>query len=113
MVEADPDVEHLVKISLHEGVALHRAGVRFYDVNALELWADGFIPGAVYFNYSDWKKLLPKDKSTPMVFYCANRLCENSEQAARQVIRMGYTAVRQMPDGIYGWRQNGYPTERP
>ena len=113
IVPADPDNEHLVKISLLEGVELHRAGVRFYDVNALELWADGFIPGAVYFNYSDWKKLLPEDKSTPMVFYCANRLCENSEQAARQVIRLGYTHVRQMPDGIYGWRQNGYPTERP
>ena len=49
IVPADPDNEHLVKISLLEGVELYRAGVRFYDVNALELWADGFIPGAVYF----------------------------------------------------------------
>lgn len=113
IVPADPDNEHLVKISLLEGVELFRQGVRFYDVNALELWADGFIPGAVYFNYSAWKSLLPEDKATPMVFYCANRLCENSEAAARQVIRLGYTHVRQMPDGIYGWRQNGYPTERP
>ena len=94
IVPADPDNEHLVKISLLEGAELHRAGVRFYDVNALELWADGFIPGAVYFNYSDWKKLLPEDKSTPMVFYCANRLCENSEAAARQVIRLGYTHAK-------------------
>lgn len=113
MVQADPDVEHLVKISLHEADLLRKAGVQFYDVNTLEIWADGFIPGAKFFNYSGWKKLLPADKNTPMVFYCANRLCENSESAARQVIRLGYTKVRQMPDGIYGWRQNGYPVERP
>ena len=41
IVPADPDNEHLVKISLLEGVELYRAGVRFYDVNAGEITVDG------------------------------------------------------------------------
>ncbi len=48
-----------------------------------------------------------------MVFYCANRLCTASNVAAREVMKLGYTDVRQMPDGIYGWRISGRPIERP
>jgi len=92
---------------------LGQKGVYFFDVNTLELWAEGFIPSAVYFNVKDWKKLLPVNKDAQMVFYCANRLCNASEIAARAVMKQGYTAVRQMPDGIYGWRLSGRVTEKP
>ncbi|RTR40408.1 rhodanese-like domain-containing protein [Shewanella canadensis] len=90
-----------------------KEGVYFFDVNTLELWAEGYIPGAIYFNVRDWKKLLPKNKDAVMVFYCANRLCNASEIAARAVMKLGYTGVRQMPDGIYGWRLSNRQTERP
>ncbi|WOT05511.1 rhodanese-like domain-containing protein [Shewanella youngdeokensis] len=101
-------------ISLREvDSLLGQEGVYFFDVNTLELWAQGFIPGAVYFNVKDWKKLLPKDKASQMIFYCANRLCNASEIAARAVMKMGYTNVRQMPDGIYGWRLSNRVTEKP
>ena len=113
MVEAPGYKEDLIQISIPEAEVLKSKGWKFYDVNTLEIWADGFIPGATFFNVQDWKKLLPADKNTPMVFYCANRLCESSENAARQVIRLGYTQVRQMPDGIYGWKLSGRATERP
>lgn len=113
MVEALVYKEDLIQISIPEAEVLKSKGWKFYDVNTLEIWADGFIPGATFFNVQDWKKLLPADKNTPMVFYCANRLCESSENAARQVIRLGYTQVRQMPDGIYGWKLSGRATERP
>ncbi|MCG9728433.1 rhodanese-like domain-containing protein [Shewanella sp. Isolate13] len=90
-----------------------KEGVYFFDVNTLELWAEGFIPGAVYFNVKNWKDLLPKNKDALMVFYCANRLCNASEIAARHVMKLGYTNVLQMPDGIYGWRLANRVTEKP
>ncbi|WP_076412278.1 rhodanese-like domain-containing protein [Shewanella sp. UCD-KL12] len=101
-------------ISMMEAETLvGKEGVYFFDVNTLELWAEGYIPGAIYFNVKDWKKLLPESKDTVMVFYCANRLCNASEIAARAVMKLGYTSVRQMPDGIYGWRLSNRQTEKP
>lgn len=105
--------EVLNQISMREAEMLHEQGVPFYDVNTLEIWADGYIPGAVFFNVTDWKKLLPADKNTTMVFYCANPLCTSSEIAAREVMKLGYKDVRQMPEGIYGWRISNRPIERP
>ncbi len=87
--------------------------VTFYDVNTLEIWSEGYIPGAIYFNVDNWKTLLPKDKEAVMVFYCANRLCNASEIAAHQVMKLGYTNVLQMHDGIYGWRLSGRAIEKP
>lgn len=92
---------------------LGKEGVYFFDVNTLELWAEGYLPGAIYFNVKNWKKLLPENKDTQMIFYCANRLCNASEIAARAAMRLGYTNVRQMPDGIYGWRLSNRVTEKP
>ena len=110
-----PHYEHqLNTITMMEAESLvGKEGVYFFDVNTLELWAEGFIPGAIYFNVKDWKKLLPKKKDTQMVFYCANRLCNASEIAARAVMKQGYTNVRQMPEGIYGWRLSNRVTEKP
>ena len=102
------------QISIFEAEALHaRPEVTFYDVNTLEIWADGYIPGAIFFNVGNWKKLLPEDKDAPLVFYCANRLCSSSEIAAYEVMQLGYTNVMQMPDGIYGWKLSGHKFERP
>ncbi|MBW3163627.1 rhodanese-like domain-containing protein [Ferrimonas balearica] len=92
---------------------LGQPGVRFYDVNVLEIWADGYIPGAIHFFVDNWKDLLPEDKGTEMIFYCANRLCNASEIAAHAVKAMGYTNVSQMPDGIFGWKMSGRAVEKP
>lgn len=110
-----PRYEHqLNTITMREAdMLLAQGGVTFFDVNTLELWAEGFIPGAIYFNVQDWRPLLPEKKDTPMVFYCANRICNASEIAARAVMKMGYTDVKQMPDGIYGWRLSNRVIEKP
>ena len=106
--------ETLNTITMMEAQTLvGKEGVYFFDVNTLELWAEGFIPGAIYFNVKNWKDLLPKNKDAVMVFYCANRLCNASEIAARAVMKLGYTNVLQMPDGIYGWRLANRVTEKP
>ncbi|ADN75879.1 Rhodanese domain protein [Ferrimonas balearica DSM 9799] len=92
---------------------LGKPGVLFYDVNVLEIWADGYIPGAIHFFVDNWKDLLPEDKDAEMIFYCANRLCNASEIAAHAVKAMGYTNVSQMPDGIFGWKMSGRVIEKP
>ncbi|WP_410010883.1 rhodanese-like domain-containing protein [Shewanella sp. NFH-SH190041] len=115
--EMSPAVRHDINpkyVSLTEGEMLYKRGdVYFFDVNTLEIWAEGYIPGAVFFNVQNWRELLPKNKDAEMVFYCANRLCTASAVAAREVMKLGYTHVMQMPDGIYGWRMSGRPFERP
>ncbi|BDM62988.1 sulfurtransferase [Shewanella sp. NFH-SH190041] len=115
--ELTPAVVHDLNpkyISLLEGESLHKQGdVYFFDVNTLEIWAEGYIPGAVFFNVKHWRDLLPKNKAAQMVFYCANRLCTASVVAAREVMKLGYTNVMQMPDGIYGWRMSGRAHEVP
>ncbi|AZQ13160.1 MULTISPECIES: rhodanese-like domain-containing protein [Shewanella] len=104
----------LNQISMMEAESLlGQPNVHFFDVNTLEIWADGYLPGAVFFNVRDWQKLLPANKSATLVFYCANRLCTASVLAAREVMKLGYTDVRQMPDGVYGWRISGRPVEKP
>ncbi|QLE87126.1 MULTISPECIES: rhodanese-like domain-containing protein [Shewanella] len=103
---------HTISMAEAESL-LGQKDVLFFDVNTLELWAEGFIPGATFINVDNWQDLLPKEKDKVMVFYCANRLCNASEIAAREVMKLGYTNVRQMHDGIYGWRLSGRPTERP
>ncbi|WP_408634210.1 rhodanese-like domain-containing protein [Paraferrimonas haliotis] len=111
------DLQTLVKpnpISLREASTLvGREDITFYDVNTLEIWADGHVPGSVYFNVKRWKRLLPENKDATLIFYCANQLCDSSREAAVSTMELGYTNVFHMADGIWGWRQRGYPIERP
>ena len=112
-VEAPVYDELLNQISMREAEMLWESGVPFFDVNTLEIWTQGYIPGANFFNVRNWNDLLPKDKGKTIVFYCVNRLCTASEMAAREVMKLGYTDVRQMPDGIEGWKLSGRKIERP
>ena len=93
-VEAPVYDELLNQISMREAEMLWESGVPFFDVNTLEIWTQGYIPGAKFFNVRNWKDLLPKDKGKTIVFYCVNRLCTASEMAAREVMKLGYTDVR-------------------
>lgn len=112
--EAPYNEIQLNPISMMEAETLvAQSGVYFFDVNTLEIWAEGFIPGAVFFNVQNWRELLPKNKDAVMVFYCANRLCTASNMAARETMKLGYTGVRHMADGIYGWRLSGRVIEKP
>ncbi|AVI65301.1 sulfurtransferase [Shewanella sp. WE21] len=114
MSEVSYNEIQLNPISMMEAETLvGKQGVYFFDVNTLEIWAEGFIPGAVFFNVQNWRELLPKNKDAVMVFYCANRLCTSSNMAARETMKLGYTGVRHMADGIYGWRMSGRVTEKP
>jgi rhodanese-related sulfurtransferase len=52
-------------------------------------------------------------KETPIVVYCARYECHASEQAYRDLLRMGFMQVYEYPGGMAEWYQKGYPTTGP
>ena len=70
---------------------------------------EGVIPGAILLPSHDHYALnvLPQDKSSNLVFYCANEQCMASHAAAKRALSAGYTHVSVLSDGIMGWKKNG------
>jgi rhodanese-related sulfurtransferase len=77
--------------------------------------AQGIIPTAVLLPSSSTYDLalLPADKATPTVFYCANERCMASHAAAQRALSAGYTDVSVLSVGIAGWVKAGKATEKP
>jgi rhodanese-related sulfurtransferase len=73
----------------------------------------GVIPGAILL--SDYRQYnvseLPTDRSTRLVFYCANEECGASHAAAARAVIAGYTDVHVFKGGIAGWKNAGNPTK--
>jgi rhodanese-related sulfurtransferase len=73
----------------------------------------GVIPGAVLLRdpeAPDAIAQLPSDRSTSLVFYCANAACGASHEAASKAILAGYANVKVLPEGIAGWVKAGKQT---
>ncbi|MGY1454747.1 rhodanese-like domain-containing protein [Streptomyces sp. SS8] len=79
------------------------------------------LPGAVNipgFPYEDAQRftdelapaVLP-DRTVPIVVYCANVPCRNSELVGVRLVELGYTDVRKYREGIEDWVAHGLPTE--
>jgi rhodanese-related sulfurtransferase len=49
---------------------------------------------------------------TIVVVYCSSHECPASKWLASRLVEMGYTAIYKYPDGIYGWKESGYKTEK-
>ena len=91
---------------------LGKPGLYLFDCNPEEIYKRSHVPGAIMTNVAHWKSLLPKDKKNAyLVFYCVNKLCNVSTEAAFEALRMGYYNVFIMPDGIQGWVGHGYEFE--
>ncbi|WP_392398229.1 rhodanese-like domain-containing protein [Edwardsiella piscicida] len=91
---------------------LGKPNVYFLDANTPEIWQQGHIPGAIYINQANWPALLPADRRATLIFYCANRLCMASYDAAGMAISLGYRQVFHMTDGIFGWITSGRAIEK-
>ena len=80
-----------------------------------EHYADGHLPGAIHLHFDDVEEraleLIP-DLSTPIVTYCSNALCRNSDLAAVRLIKLGYVDVRRYTAGKQDWVENGLPLAR-
>ena len=66
----------------------------------------GHIPGAVSLPDSQFDKLvdrLPADKASPLYFYCEGLSCKLSSDSAARAVKLGYTAVKVVPEGYPEW----------
>lgn len=48
-------------------------------------------------------------KDTPVITYCGNTHCSLSPKLAEHLKSLGYTNVREYPEGIAGWKAAGQP----
>jgi rhodanese-related sulfurtransferase len=80
-----------------------------------EYFEQGHIPGAINLPHTEVREraaeLLP-DKDAPIVVYCANLPCPNSEVAVTVLTKLGYTNVRKYAEGKDDWREAGLPLEQ-
>jgi rhodanese-related sulfurtransferase len=84
-----------------------------YDNNRKERYDEGHVPGATWVRPSEvTAAVLPADKSATLVFYCANRSCGACHEAAEAAIKLGYTNVYVMPEGIAGWEAQKLQTDK-
>lgn len=75
-------------------------------------FAAGHIKGAInapYFEVEKYLSKLPKDKW--IITYCACPHAE-AEQAARTLLKNGYTKVKVIDEGFFGWSDKGWPVEK-
>jgi rhodanese-related sulfurtransferase len=118
-VGAHAATDHFKLIHVNDLVQLQQtptAKVAIFDANTDETRkTDGMIPGAKPLTASNSysQSVLPTDKTTQLVFYCANTACMASHAAAARATKWGYTNVAVMADGIQGWKKSGQPTVKP
>jgi rhodanese-related sulfurtransferase len=77
-------------------------------------YEDAHLPGAINIPHTEVRDLAPSllpDKDAPIVVYCANLPCPNSEIATRVLGKLGYTNVREYAEGKDDWREAGLPLE--
>jgi len=102
-------------ISRDELLAEIEAGtVTVIDALGGEYYVKQHLPGAIPLIESDVAEraaqLLP-DRSAPIVIYCSNPACPNSQRVAEKLTALGYANVRKYREGIEDWTAAGLPTE--
>jgi rhodanese-related sulfurtransferase len=59
--------------------------------------------------FAEKKHLLPKNKTTTIVFYCNGVKCGKSKRAAKQAAALGYKNVIVYKEGMPVWEELNYP----
>jgi rhodanese-related sulfurtransferase len=89
------------------------SGVVVIDARTPETYARGHVPGSINMPHrtidSSTTSSLPRDKV--IVTYCDGVFCNASTKAAAKLTALGFR-VKEMLDGMEGWRKEGYPVEQ-
>ena len=97
-------------VKKHAGVP-RKEGVMIIDARPKERKFDkGHIPGAYSIperNFDSMTEMLPKDKSTLLIFYCGGTKCKLSHKSAFKAEKLGYTNVKVFAAGFPGWKKSG------
>lgn len=93
---------------------IEAGAVTVVDALGGDYYAKQHLPGAIPLVENDVAAraavLLP-NKDTPIVTYCSNPACPNSQRVADRLTALGYTNVRKYREGIEDWTSAGLPTE--
>ena len=88
------------------------SGIVVVDARTPETYARGHVPGAINLPHrtidSSTTASLPRDKI--IVTYCDGVYCNASTKAAAKLTGLGFK-VKEMLDGMEGWRKEGYAIE--
>jgi rhodanese-related sulfurtransferase len=85
------------------------------DSRTYEEYLQAHIPGAISIPADKIKMnqaKLPKDKSTPIIFYCRGLGCTLSRMAAGSAVQMGYTYLLIYQAGMPDWLLQGNPVQK-
>lgn len=87
------------------------------DVLPKEYFESGHVPGAVNIplgatRFVETVEGVTRDKSQPVVVYCADHDCDLSPKAAERLEQAGYSNVADFDGGLQAWKQEGYEVER-
>ena len=101
---------HLINREEIQAALSERDDVVLVETLRPEHYEQGHLPGAVHLHPEDVvqraEQVLP-DRDAFVVTYCSNTACRNSEIAANQLAKMGYTNVRKYAQGKQDWQEAG------
>gem|GEM_PF-86735 len=84
----------------------------FFDARNPEEYQEVHIKGAASLpvkKFDQFKHLLPKNKSSLVVFYCNGVKCGKSKKAAKKALALGYKKVLVYAQGMPVWEEKGMP----
>ena len=83
------------------------------DTREFDEYTVSRIPGALHFGYDkpNWTLLDDLDKDAPIVVYCS--IGYRSEKIGEQLIKKGFTQVRNLYGSIFEWANQRKPLENP
>jgi len=106
MLMSTADVMKLVALGPEKGKYF------LFDSRPLPRFQEGWIPTAVNMPFPAFDKLadklLPKDKSALLIFYCAGPTCNMSPGSADKAQKLGYTNIKVYKDGMPAWQEKYY-----
>ncbi len=82
------------------------------DARNPEEYQEVHIKGAINLpqkKFSTYAHLLPKEKSTRIIFYCNGVKCGKSRKAAKKALEMGYSKVLVYAEGMPVWEEKAMP----
>jgi rhodanese-related sulfurtransferase len=77
------------------------------DARPARKFKKGHVPGAINISdreFDDKLDLLPKDKSTELIYYCGGYKCPLSSKSAAKAVAQGYTNVKLFQAGYPAWK---------
>jgi rhodanese-related sulfurtransferase len=87
-----------------------REGVTVIDSRPARKYDKGHVPVAINISdtlFNDHADLLPKDKSSLLIFYCGGLTCPLSHKSAFKAEALGYTNIQVYAAGYPDWVSNG------